>query len=169
MPFLNGHVSTLLRKRTNSARRLQKPHQVQGTQSEAPGGLRLENNPSPLLARIQEAKGCARLVAGTTLGTRDIRTPPQAPHGWGRIGAAPAAASAPGRQSERCPSPDPAPRTAPRAGRTPRPLTRPRAAPGTVEGGGGCRHPLTSLAAGIYLAGEPALPGPAPTSNALSR
>lgn len=29
------------------------------------------------------------------------------------------AASAPGRQSERCPSPDPAPRTAPRAGRAP--------------------------------------------------
>lgn len=80
-----------------------------------------------------------------------------------------AAASAPGRQSERCPSPDPAPRAAPRAGRAPRPPTRPRAAPGTMEGGGGCCRPLTSPAAGIYLAGEPALPGPVPTSNTLSR
>lgn len=170
MSFLNGHVNTLLTKKTNSARRLQKPHQVRGTPSEAPGGQRLEHDPALSSARIQEAKGgLERLLTGTALGTGDAGSQPQAPAAGAGAGLCPAA-SAPRRQSQRCPSPDPAPGTAPRAGRAPCPPTRPRAAPGTVEGGGGCcRHPLTSPAAGIYLAGEPALPGPAPTSNALSR
>lgn len=44
-----------------------------------------------------------------------------------------------------------------------------RPARGCKEAGGGThrRLLLTSPAAGIYLAGEPALPGPAPTSTAL--
>lgn len=57
MSFLNGHVNAALRKRTNSARRLQKPHQVRGMPSEAPGGLRLENNPSPLLGSDTGSEG----------------------------------------------------------------------------------------------------------------
>lgn len=73
----------------------------------------------------------------------------------------------PGGRASAAPAPAPLP-ARPRPGRAP---ARPpaRAAPGTAAGGGGSRHPLASPAAGIYLAGEPALPGPAPTSNRLSR
>lgn len=80
MSFLNGHVNTLLTKKTNSARRLQKPHQVRGTPSEAPDGQRLEHDPALSSARIQEAKGgLERLLTGTALGTGDGGSQPQAP------------------------------------------------------------------------------------------
>ncbi|XP_072707709.1 uncharacterized protein [Ciconia boyciana] len=93
-------------------------------------------------------------------------------HGRGTAGGALAAeASAPRRQRALPPALPPLPHS-PNGRARPTP-TRPRAAPrcltvpiGAVERGGG-RHLLISPAAGIYLAGEPALPGPAPTSTAL--
>lgn len=85
----------------------------------------------------------------------------------------PAEPSAPRRQRA-LPQPWPRSLTAPAARRAPHPPTRPQcltAPPGAVDGGGGRRRHLLLLlltpAAGIYLAGEPALPGPAPTSTAL--
>lgn len=106
-------------------------------------------------------------MTGTTLGTRDASSQPQAPHGWGRSGAVPATGSAPGEAERALPLPQPRPRSAPRPGAHLARPPGPRAAPGTVERGGGCHRPLTSPAAGIYLAGEPALPGPAPPAMRL--
>lgn len=83
MSFPNGHVNTLLRKRTNSSRRLQKPRQVRGLPSEAPGGLRLENNPSPLLCADTGSEGLR--AAGDRYQAGDEGRPLPAP-GPSRLG-----------------------------------------------------------------------------------
>lgn len=167
MSFINGHVSSLLRKRTNSARRLQKPHQVRGMPSEAPGGLRLENNPSPLLCSDTRSEGLRaagdRYHAGDE--GRQLTVPGPSRLGQERGGAG-------GRISPRAAEgalPLPQPRSAPRAGRAPRPPTR---APSSAQDRGRRR----GLPPPHHLPRRWDLPGrgaraarTCPTSNAPSR
>lgn len=73
-------------------------------------------------------------------------------------------------RAERCRPRVPAPLTAQRPGARPHPTgSGPAASPGAVEGGGGRRYRLTSPAARIYLAGEPALPGLPPPAPRFQR
>lgn len=141
--------------------------------SKAPGGLKLEKSPASTLPRDTGREGL-EIRQVPHLGIRAARAGLSPPHGWGKEaggggGRLCRRKHLPPGGRERCLSPAPAPSQLP-------PPTRPRAAPrcltappGAVEGGGGRphRHLLISPTAGIYLAGEPALPGPAPTSTAL--
>lgn len=160
MSFLNGHVNTLLTKKTNSARRLQKPHQVRGTPSEAPGGQRLEHDPALSSARIQEAKGgLERLLTGTALGTGDAGSQPQAPTAGAGAGLCRRQHQPPGGRASAAPAPTPLPAQRRGPGAPPARPPGPERRPGPwKEAGAAAATPSPPPPLGFTWPGSPRCP-----------
>lgn len=160
MSFLNGHVNALLRKRTNSSRRLQKPRQVRGLPSEAPGGLRLENNPSPLLCADTGSEGLR--AAGDRYHAGDEARPLPAP-GPSRLGQERGCAggSISPRAAERA-LPQPRPRSPHSSAGRPRPPpahpSGPEQRPGPWKEAGAAAAPSPPPLLGFTWPGSPRCP-----------